>query len=95
MLPPADAILCRWVLNHLMGPYVDGVRDDERIEMALDNFKQSARYLFLTQFDTPQGNEISKLDLREHLGDYAEICRDGPMNLNGQPYECLLAMWEC
>ncbi len=41
-LPMCDAILCRYVLNHL---------DRERVVMALENFRKSARYLIATQFD--------------------------------------------
>lgn len=80
-LPTCDAILCRMVLNHL---------DAERVGMALDLFKRSARYLFATQFDGPQPQrspQFKRLDLREWLGPSIESVRDG------REGDCRLALW--
>jgi hypothetical protein len=83
-MPPADAIVCRMVLNHL---------DEKRVGMALDQFRLSARYLIATQFngeDLPQRSpQFKRLDLRKWLGDPIESVRDGP-----EP-ECSLALWRC
>ena len=59
-LPKCDAILCRMVLNHL---------DEERILMALAQFKKASPYLIATQFngeDLPQRSpQFTRLDLRK------------------------------
>ena len=81
VMPPADAILCRHVLNHL---------DDARIQTALALFKQSARYLIATQFDHNEERdhrEFARLDLRVYLGDYLEAIDDGGAK------GCRLAIW--
>lgn len=73
VLPNADLIICRLVLNHL-GP--------GRIEMALNNFVLSgARYLLATQFNTKDVHENSRdffqLDLCSTFGEPLEIVPDG------------------
>lgn len=86
-LPDCDAILCRMVLNHLWGDKGDATR----VEMALDLFRQSGKYLFATQFDGPQPQrspQFKRLDLRAWLGEPLESCRDGH-----EP-DCRLALWE-
>ena len=84
-LPPCDAILCRMVLNHL---------DTDRIRMALDLFKQSARFLIATQFngeDLPQRSpQFMRLDLRKFpycLGSPIASVQDGSEDI------CSLALW--
>lgn len=69
-MPRADAVLCRVVLNHLCR---------ERIQMALDRFRECARYLIATQFTDPpaDASEFRSLDLREWLGEPLEQCADG------------------
>jgi hypothetical protein len=69
-MPPADAVLCRAVLNHL---------GRERTVMALTRFRECARYLIATQFPDPPPNkpEFQRLDLREFLGEPLEQCGDG------------------
>jgi hypothetical protein len=58
--PKCDAILCRMVLNHL---------DEERILMALAQFRKAAPYLIATQFngeDLPQRSpQFTRLDLHK------------------------------
>lgn len=86
-MPPCDAILCRMVLNHLWGDHGDATR----VEMALDLFRQSGKYLFATQFngeDLPQRSpQFKRLDLRRWLGEPIESVHDGH-----EP-ECRMAMW--
>lgn len=84
-LPECDAILCRMVLNHL---------DEERIKMALGQFRKSAVYLIATQFngeDLPQRSpQFTRLDLRRdpyNLGDPIESIQDGSESI------CSLAVW--
>jgi hypothetical protein len=86
VMPPADAILCRMVLNHL---------DQTRICMALEQFKVSARFLIATQFngeDLPKRSpQFTRLDLRGapyNLGEPLESCQDGSEDI------CSLALWE-
>ena len=70
-LPKCDAIICRMVLNHL---------DDERIKMALELFRGSAKYLFATQFvqgGAQRTREFTRLDLTKYLGEPIEMCTDG------------------
>ena len=87
VLPKADAILCRMVLNHLL----DDVMDESRIDMALDRFKESARYLIATHYvgdliqRTPQ---FSRLDLTARLGDPLDSVQDGHED------NCRLALWK-
>ena len=82
VLPPCDAILCRMVLNHL---------DGARVDMALERFRQSARYLIATQFNgenLPQNSpQFMRLDLRGRLGEPLESVRDG------REEACRLALW--
>lgn len=82
VLPPCDAILCRMVLNHL---------DGARIDLALERFRQSARYLIATQFNgenLPQNSpQFMRLDLRGRLGEPFESVRDG------REEACRLALW--
>lgn len=81
-MPPADAILCRMVLNHL---------DRPRVEMALAQFKRSARYLIATQYQgdrLPQRSiQFQRLDLRDWLGEPLESVPDGLDEY------CSLAVW--
>lgn len=78
-MPPADAILCRHVLNHL---------DPTRIGMALQRFRECAPYLIATQFDRFDGSkEFTRVDLRSWLGNPIEWTHDGGAE------GCLLAIW--
>jgi hypothetical protein len=81
-MPPADAILCRMVLNHL---------DRPRIAMALERFRASAPYLIATQYQAerlPQRSvQFQRLDLREWLGEPMESVADGLDEY------CTLAVW--
>jgi hypothetical protein len=81
-LPVCDAILCRMVLNHLDAP---------RVAMALDLFRQSARYLIATQYAgdrLPQRSiQFQRLDLRVWLGEPREQTPDGLDDY------CHLAIW--
>lgn len=85
-LPECDAILCRMVLNHL---------DEERIQMALRQFRRSAVYLIATQFngeDLPKRSpQFTRLDLRKepyNLGEPLESVQDGAESI------CSLAVWD-
>lgn len=82
-MAPADAILCRMVLNHL---------DHERISMALALFAVTADYLIATQFNgenLPQrSTQFMRLDLRDWLGAPLESVQDGAEAC------CSLALWE-
>lgn len=88
-MPPADAILCRMVLNHLVD--VKGKeRDETRIEMALERFRQSARYLIATHFEGKRplrSPQFARLDLASRLGDPLDSVQDG------REQECRLAIW--
>ncbi len=84
-LPVCDAILCRMVLNHL---------DEPRIQLALTNFRKSAKYLIATQFngeDLPQRSpQFTRLDLRNapyNLGQPLDSVQDGTEDI------CSLAIW--
>lgn len=81
----SHAILCRMVLNHLVdnGNY-------ERVNMALELFKESSKYLFATHFvdgGPERSRQFTRLDLSWWLGDPLELCRDG------HEENCHLAMW--
>lgn len=85
LLPSCDAVLCRMVLNHL---------DEPRILMALDRFKQSAKFLVATQFngeDLPKRSpQFTRLDLRKEpyaLGEPLDSIQDGGEKI------CSLAIW--
>jgi len=85
VMPQADAILCRMVLNHL---------DEPRIMLALERFRQSAKFLIATQFngeDLPQRSpQFTRLDLRKvpyNLGEPLESIQDGREDI------CSLALW--
>lgn len=86
VLPECDAILCRMVLNHL------GDGDDYgRVDMALKNFKKSAKYLFATHFidgGPLRDVQFQRLDLTQWLGEPIEMCKDGHED------NCRLALWE-
>lgn len=80
-LPKCDAILCRMVLNHL---------DDERVEMALDLFRESAVYLIATHFvggGVQRTSQFMRMDLTKWLGEPFDMCRDGHED------NCRLALW--
>jgi hypothetical protein len=81
-MEPADAILCRMVLNHL---------DHERVAMALDQFRLSATYLIATQFDgeslDQRSPQFMRLDLRNWLGFPIDKMQDGVES------NCYLALW--
>lgn len=81
----SDAVLCRFVLNHLM----DG-DDYERIEMALERFRRTSRFLIATNFSGNPGSNrgFVRLDLRDFLGDPLDYVVDGH-----EP-NCVLAIWE-
>jgi hypothetical protein len=88
-MPKADAILCRMVLNHLVD--VKGEeRDETRIEMALERFRESATYLFATHFEGPRPQrapQFARLDLTKWLGEPLDAVQDG------HETECRLAVW--
>jgi len=88
-MPPSDAILCRMVLNHLVDVGLDSRRDETRIVMALDRFRESAKYLIATQFSRPhhKSPQFCRLDLSVYLGDPLEEVQDGSEE------ECRLALW--
>jgi|SRR6185312_10460622 len=86
VMPACDAILCRMVLNHL---------DEERIVMALERFRLSARYLIATQFDgenlPKRSPQFTRLDLRGapyFLGDPLGSVQDAVESA------CTLAIWK-
>ena len=83
-MQPADAIICRMVLNHL----VDG-DDVERVEMALDRFAESAEYLFATNFNNIKNRDrqFTRLDLCKFLGEPLDQVVDG------HERGCVLALW--
>lgn len=85
-MPPADAILCRMVLNHLDAP---------RICNALALFRQSAKFLIATQFNgenlPKRSPQFTRLDLRGdpyNLGEPIEAIRDATEEA------CTLAIWK-
>lgn len=85
-LPACDAVLCRMVLNHL---------DQERIQMAIRQFRNSALYLIATQFNgenlPKRSPQFTRLDLRRapySLGEPIESIQDGAEDV------CSLAVWE-
>ena len=81
LLPVCDAILCRMVLNHLQ----------ERVEMTLNLFRQSGKYLIATHFSgggIQRERQFNRLDLEKYLGKPLEMCRDG------HEANCHLAIWE-
>lgn len=82
-LPPCDLILCRLVLGHL---------DEPRRQMAIDLFRQSAKYLAATQFyadDVPKdAKETVKVDLRPMLGEPLYVIHDGNHS------KCRMALWK-
>lgn len=80
LLPRADAILCRHVLNHLA----------ERIDQTIANLVASgSTYLIATQYDRGPSytKQFQRLDLREWLGDPLESTSDGLDEFQ------LLAIW--
>lgn len=85
VLPPCDLILCRMVLNHL---------DEPRICMALENFRESGKYLAATHFagdELPKRSpQFTRLDLRHapyNLGEPLSMVQDGAEDI------CKLALW--
>lgn len=85
VLPRADAIICRMVLNHLAD-------DPDRIQAAIDNFIASdATYLIATHFvptDRPDPTPaFQRVDLTQYLGKYEAFATDG-----NEPH-CRLALW--
>lgn len=90
-MQPADAILCRMVLNHLVdGDDGDDGEDVERVEMALERFAESAEYLFATNFrdGVNRTRQFRRLDLCGFLGEPLEQVADG------QERGCVLALWK-
>ncbi len=86
-LPPCDAILCRMVLNHLWGDN----DDDTRVGMALELFRQSAKYLLATHFEgggIQRTRQFARLDLVKWIGEPIESARDGHED------NCRLALWK-
>lgn len=80
VLPRADAILCRHVLNHLQ----------ERIAQTVDLLKASrCDYLIATQYDRGENRtlQFQRLDLRPYFGEPLESIADG-----GDEF-CTLALW--
>ena len=86
VMPPCDAILCRMVLNHL----VDDDDDWERVEMALNLFKQSGRFLIATNFNGTNNDAkgFRRLNLNGFLGEPLETIQDG------HDEDCVLSLWE-
>jgi hypothetical protein len=81
LLPRADAILCRMVLNHLQ----------ERLDQTVDLLKAGgSRYLIATQFDagTNRTRQFQRLDLRPYFGEPLESVQDG------REEGCLLSLFE-
>lgn len=81
-VPQCDAVLCRFVLNHL---------DVERVQVALALFKQSARYLIATHFvgdNINRNREFTRLDLTQWIGEPREMVHDGHED------NCRLALWK-
>jgi len=81
VLPKCDAILCRMVLNHL---------DGDRTVMAINLFRQSAKYLIATHFVGDKKNrtrQFTRLDLCRYFGEPLEMSRDG------YEQDCRLALW--
>jgi hypothetical protein len=78
-MPPCDLIVCRLVLNHL---------DAGRVEMALERFRASGKYLAATQFDNPRPHpQTAWLDLRLTLGAPLDSVPD--IGVSG----CTFALW--
>jgi hypothetical protein len=80
LLPLADAILCRHVLNHLA----------ERLPQTVALFKRSgAQYLIATQYDSGKSitTQFQRCDLRPWFGDPLESIQDSHDGL------CTLAIW--
>lgn len=79
-LPDCDAVLCRHVLIHL---------DPPRIVAAVRLFRQSARYLLASQYDTAgifnPSDQFNRTDLRDLLGEPLERLKD--------VYDSELALW--
>lgn len=75
-LPLCDAILCRHVLIHF---------DPPRIERTLELFRQSAKYLFASQYDNHRGfdsgRQYNPTDLRKWLGEPLERIKDAGSDL--------------
>ena len=85
-LPKCDAIICRLVLIHL---------DPPRIHAALKLFRQSARYLFASQypvlnrFDADKDfNRTNLIEPPYNLGIPLEVIRDGGDR------DCSLCLWD-
>jgi hypothetical protein len=81
VLPRADAILARMVLNHIQ----------ERIEQTVRLLRESgARWLIATQFDAgvSRTRQFQRLDLREWFGPYQNFCNDT------DEAGCRLAIWD-
>ena len=80
-LPECDAILCRMVLNHL---------DDPRVDMAINLFRQSAKYLIATHFvggGIKRQAQFTRWDFTKLLGEPLGQCHDGHES------NCRLAIW--
>ena len=80
ILPAADLILCRMVLNHIQ----------ENIDSAVERIKESgSAFLIATQFDNAlsRTRQFQRLDLRLYFGDYIESVQDG------NEEACKLALW--
>jgi len=81
LLPLADAILCRHVLNHLA----------ERLPQTVALFKRSeAKYLIATQYDAGENRtkQFQRCDLRPWFGEPLESIQDTSDELQR------LAIWE-
>ena len=75
LLPVADLILCRAVLNHL---------SPGKVQRAIDLFRPAATYLLATQYSLPRKPwaDFTPYDLREYgLGEPLESMRDHPGEL--------------
>jgi len=84
-LPECDLILCRFVLNHLVG----NRGDHTRVMMAIERFTKSGKYLAATNFENGKENkrEFVRLDLTDYLGDPIESTNDGHES------GCRLSLW--
>ena len=81
VLPRADLILCRMVLNHIQ----------ERIDQTLHMLRLSgSSYLAATQYDAgpTRTRQFARLDLRPWLGEPLERVKDG------LDEGCEMALWE-
>ena len=85
-LPECDMVLCRMVLNHLVGESGDWTR----AFMAVERFSMVAKYLVATNFrkGEDKNREFVRLNLIDHLGEPLETIPDG------RDKNCELSLWK-